>query len=551
MDARLHHLLEVFAHDGGRGASHAPHGDSHGGHHGGHHDDHGSEEREPVDPTGVIVVNDLVSRAASVYEVVRNAIEYSEAHLLRRNAIRRILRRRLFADEDPTSVARDLLHELIWARYLPNKQIPIGRIGEVASVLQKYLVLFAAIEEHRLSPRTSAWLLDLISTEMEYLLTPPTKEEAIVLFAYHTLREHTEWKGKLPIAEEEKDIQLYVGVHRTLLKSNQATLRYRIFLLFYPAWGKASPELISEVAGGLEKVTEAVDAHVVHPMGETMTRRIRQKMVMFKILHDVIETAGHDAASVLNDQAALAEAVKKAATRRYKAFHARLWRLVLRAVFFLFCTKLVLAFIVELPYQLFVVQEGNYVPLLVNVLFHPFLLAVLGLTGTIPEKKNTKLLVEGVRTLVFGGEGMKTTITISKPWAHGVANVAFNLMYAATFLLSFGLIAALLVSFEFHAISIVLFLFFLSLVAFFGISIRAARKELLIVPGKGGLLSVVGDFFTLPIIRAGRWISMHAPRVNVFLFFLDFIVEAPFKLVIQLVEGWLAFMKEKKEEIGA
>ncbi|MBI2484606.1 hypothetical protein HYW18_00380 [Candidatus Uhrbacteria bacterium] len=549
MDARLHHLLEVFAHDRGPGS---PAHNDHGGHSGGRgRDDHSGDEHEPTDPTGVIIVNDLVSKAASVYEVVRNAIEYSEAHLLRRNAIRRILRRRLFADEDPARVSRDLLHELIWARYLPNKHIPIERESEVAHILQKYVRLFAAVETDHLSSRASAWLLDLVSTEVEYLLTPPTKEEAMVLFAYHTLRTQTKWEGKLPIAEDEKDIQLYVGVHRTLLKSNQATLRYRIFLLFYPAWHAASDELVGEVAAGLEKVVAAIDHHVAHPMGETIARLLRQKMVLFKILHDVLEEEGERASTVCQDQAALAEAVKKVAGRRYKAFHARLWRLVLRAVFFLFCTKLILAFIIELPYQLFVVKERSYVPLLVNVLFHPFLLAALGLTGTIPEKKNTKLLIEGVRSLVFGGEGMKTTVTVSKPWARGFANVVFNLIYAATFVVSFGLIAAFLISLGFHVVSIILFLFFLSLVAFFGISIRSARKELLIVPGKGGFFSVLGDFFTLPIIRAGRWISMHAPRVNVFLFFLDFIVEAPFKLVIQVVEGWLAFMKEKKEEISA
>jgi len=70
-----------------------------------------------------------------------------------------------------------------------------------------------------------------------------------------------------------------------------------------------------------------------------------------------------------------------------------------------------------------------------------------------------------------------------------------------------------------------------------------------IVPGKSGIFMAIGDFFTLPVIRAGRWISMRAPRINIFLFFLDFIVEAPFKMAIQIIEGWLAFMKEKKEEI--
>jgi hypothetical protein len=51
------------------------------------------------------------------------------------------------------------------------------------------------------------------------------------------------------------------------------------------------------------------------------------------------------------------------------------------------------------------------------------------------------------------------------------------------------------------------------------------------------------------MIRAGRWISIRAPRVNIFLFFFDFIIEAPFKALVELIENWLAFLREKREEI--
>ncbi|KKW45064.1 MAG: hypothetical protein UY95_C0008G0001, partial [Parcubacteria group bacterium GW2011_GWA2_56_7] len=69
-----------------------------------------SQEDAPVSEEGVIVVDALVSKAASVYEIFRNALEYAESHLLRRNAIRRILRRHWTGEEDVTNVAQTLLH---------------------------------------------------------------------------------------------------------------------------------------------------------------------------------------------------------------------------------------------------------------------------------------------------------------------------------------------------------------------------------------------------------------------------------------------------------
>ena len=242
--------------------------------------------------------------------------------------------------------------------------------------------------------------------------------------------------------------------------------------------------------------------------------------------------------------------MKKAAGKRYADFRARLGRLVLRAVLFLFFTKMVLAFVIELPYEVFVLKERDFTPLLVNIGFHPLLLAVLGLTGTIPEKKNTELLMEGINHIVFENEGgLDLKVTVKKPWASGTIGFLFNLLYGMTCLVSYGLITFLLIALHFNVVSIALFLLFLSLVMFLGITIRRSKSELVIVPGKVGVFSVIGDFFTLPIIRAGRWIAIRTPRINIFLFFLDFIVEAPFKMAIQIIEGWLAFMKEKKEEM--
>jgi hypothetical protein len=53
----------------------------------------------------------------------------------------------------------------------------------------------------------------------------------------------------------------------------------------------------------------------------------------------------------------------------------------------------------------------------------------------------------------------------------------------------------------------------------------------------------------LPIVRAGAWLSIRVAKINVFIYFFDFILEAPLKVAIEFVESWLAFVREKKEEI--
>lgn len=504
---------------------------------------------EAPTPEGeVISVSDTVSKAASTYEAIRNTLEYDEEHRLRRNAIRRILKRRLGAEEDLQAVSQELLHELIWARYLKNNAIAESKIGEVADVLKKYRPLFGKLAETEEVEKMHDWLLDLLSVEVEYLLNPPIEQEALASFAYNVLKPRVKWQSKL-IPEKDRDVQLYITIHRALLKSNYATLRYRVLLLFYPNWAKADSALSQEIADNLQTVYNHIEGQVMHPGSESLFRMLRRYMIMFNVLRDVIKKDPDSALAIIETPDKFRSAVNRAAKERYKAFHTRLRRSVIRAVLFLFITKMLLALIIELPYDLVILQTTNFIPLLTNVLFFPVLLGVIGSTVYIPKEKNTKLINQYLRTVLFSEGELAIVYRTKRPWSQTTIGKVFDVVYTAMFAVSYGAIAYFLHWLDFNTLSIIIFLFFLSLVMFFGVRIRMSKRDLVILKRTGGLLATLFDFFFLPIIRAGRWMALRAPRINVFLFFLDYIVEAPFKLAIEMIEGWLAFMREKKEEI--
>ena len=147
----------------------------------------------------VITVSETVSKAAVFYERVRNTLEYDEEHLLRRNAIRRVIKRRIGVDVEAPALAKDLLTELIWARYLPNQQIPARMIDEVAALLNKYEPLFSNVTRTSNPGASFNWLLDLVSNDVESLLVPPTREDAFASFMFRVIADHIEWKkGSLP-----------------------------------------------------------------------------------------------------------------------------------------------------------------------------------------------------------------------------------------------------------------------------------------------------------------------------------------------------------------
>jgi len=103
--------------------------------------------------------------------------------------------------------------------------------------------------------------------------------------------------------------------------------------------------------------------------------------------------------------------------------------------------------------------------------------------------------------------------------------------------------------FNFNVPSGILFVFFLTIVSFFGFRLRNLAKQLSVVPRKDNFFSFLVDFISLPIIRVGRFFSTNFAKINIFLFILDFLIETPFKALVEFLEKAVSFINEKREEI--
>ena len=53
----------------------------------------------------------------------------------------------------------------------------------------------------------------------------------------------------------------------------------------------------------------------------------------------------------------------------------------------------------------------------------------------------------------------------------------------------------------------------------------------------------------MPIVAAGKFLSDNASKINIFIFVLDFIIEVPFKVFIEIFDDWVKYVKERKEDL--
>ncbi len=500
-----------------------------------------------------IKLSQLVSKLGFFYEKFRNAIDYNEEHLIRRNSLKRLLNRQiLFLQEnDATKISQTLIYEFIRANYLPNDALPESLIDDLGILLNKYLSILKAIAKTPLAynNKIDAWLMDLAACEIDEYLFPREKDLAMVNFMYSETVANMTF-AKLQIDEKEKNLQIYLAVLRTLLQADPPLLRYRLLNLYYPAWTKMTDEEAAVFAGAIEKIKAKIDKHLAHALGYQITQTLKVQAVFYGILKQLIGDNSASGREIIADQTALEIKISEICLKNYKAIHSRLLGSIFRVIIYIFFTKTILAFILELPYDRFFIGQVNWRALAINVVFHPLLMSAIATTIKVPGEKNTKIIVNEIKKIVYG-EKRQIVFKPRKLMRRGSASYfIFNAFYLVMFLISFGIVIFALRQFHFNIVSGVLFIFFLTVVSFFGFRLRNFANQYLVIPRQDNLLNFLIDFFTLPIIRVGRFLSTNFARINIFLYLLDFIIETPFKMLVEILEKAVSFIKEKREEIS-
>lgn len=506
-----------------------------------------------------IKVSLMASKLAFFYEKIRNAIDYQEEHLLRRNAIKRILKRLVIVEGRREKVGRHMLYELIRARYLENEKIPVTKISEVEKILQKYFYL---IKDTRLTKNLSPkefkenseilnWVLGIAASELDENLVPYNIDDALVSTMYKVVKKDLVFLSQVQrMTQSERDIHIYLAIHRSLIKSDFDILSYKLLKLYYPNWPNPEEETLEEISKNLKLIKEAITDQIRDPLGDKLIKLFKAHAIYFTILKDVILKNPNNAYQRLTDSQCLAADITKACQTRYQITKTKLHRSIRRSVIYIFITKMALGIALEMPFDIFLYRQINYIPLGINIIFHPTLMFLVTGFTKIPGEQNTKKIISGIQAIIFDQDREKIIYKEKKSQQKGTfSNKLLTLIYVLMYSISFGLIIYILNKMNFNILSGFLFILFLSIVSFFAIRIKYGAKELEVIEKKENFISFIIDFLTVPILRAGRWISLQSSKINVFVFLLDFIIEAPFKMTVVAFEHLISFVKEKKEEI--
>ncbi len=545
-----------------------------------HGENNKKEELDDNEPR--IKVSTLISRLAFFYEKVRNAVDYEEEHLLRKNAIARILRRQIviegvIKENHSEDIASHLLIELIRGSYLPNNKIPETKIREIATLLEKYFRLKNQIVlkiNSSLNIKTDitkakdlineknhliSWIINLAACEIEENLAPNPIRQTIVSNMFDVISKNVKLPADLPY-EGDLEIQIYLSIGRKYLKFDTDMLEFILFKYYNSDWlvmdkhetlTEADNQKIKDMASNMSALNILVNEQLNHPLAKQLDKITRLYSLYFSILAETITRDPVKSYGELqkNEKGFIAS-VRKVIGEKYKKAKSRLWKAAFRSIIYIFLTKSVFAIAIEIPAINWLNEPLNLFNLAINISFPAVLLFFIVLTTRTPSEDNTVKIINGIKEITFVGEERKQPIVLRRPPRRNIFKHAiFNLIYAAAFCVSIYFIVLALGVIGFTWVSVLIFLFFLAFVSFFSIIVTKGVKELMVVERRENLLTLLIDLFYMPIILVGRWLSSNVSKVNIFIFIFDFIIEAPFKILVEIAEDWTKYVRERREKM--
>ena len=515
-----------------------------------------------------IAVNPIVTKFASWYERLRNAMEFREDEVILRATIERILKRRLLLGGNGKSTAEPLVKELLWARYLPDNEIAESKVNQVEESIDLHLSLrLSVLSEHRMPDNLiNDWIYDLMSSDIQYILNPKREKEVIANFMFQVLKDDV---SIVDDSDETKDAQVFMAIRKAYARDDLAFLRYHLFRQYFgKLTGKTLEPTIKKFASGYKEIMKQLD----YPGKERIYTYVKRRTAAFFILEDVLlshrdnlseliekpeepiqqvpTAAAVEPAVPVEEPVTLEKAVLEACDKRYKGIASRVRTAIIRSVIFILLTKLAFAFVVEGTYERIVYGKILWGSIIVNTTIPPLLMVIVGLLIRTPGIENSRLILKYINQLLYQDNpqlGDRLSMAIKKE-KDSTAHLIFNLLWLISFVLSFGAMVLILSRLHFNIMSQFIFVFFLTIVSFLAYRI-SLLANVYRVGEKQGLGTLLVDFFFMPVIRVGRKLTQSISQVNIFLYFFDFFIEAPFKLLFAFFDQWFYFLHRKTEEM--
>lgn len=511
---------------------------------------------EPKEDVPKIHVDEIAAKFAEFYEKIRGFIDYKEEHLLRKNFIDRVFRRRFFLKELTGNIGEGMIKEIIRSGRLPNDAVPETKIQEVDKIVDSLIKIIEEIRRLKIkhADEVTEWLTDMTVIAIEETLFPPLKETMLSETMFWSLKEKLSVAGA-KMSEEDINMQLFISIQRALLRVDEDQLNYRLLKFIYPNWNSLPDEERTLFAVKLKDTKDAIEKHLKHPLAKHFFKFANKYNTIFYLVGDIIDKkhSAEEFKAAFEDNDKLHDEIHEAYEVRYEKERSRLTKLAFLSVLSIFLSKIFVALAAEIPLDLYLYpDEFSVKNIIINIIFPPFLMFIIVMMIKMPSEENEHLVKEITDNIVYGSDKKGFEIKIPKK-PKLFTRIIIQAIYLGLFVFVFYTLIDFLRTAEllqFSWINIAIFAFFTSLVAATGVKVHNRAKEISMEEKKPKVTGFLIDIFALPFITVGRWGLATLSKLNILVVIFNLIIELPFQIFVQFVENFRGFIKSKKEEIN-
>lgn len=485
-------------------------------------------------------------KAAFFYEKVRNTIGYQEEQMLRRLAITRIISRRARFDKDEQTIVSGLIWELVQSGYLKNNEVPQEKAAQILSCLKKYSVI-----ENFFPQIWSEYFFGIMGTEIESILVDNRRNEMIINAFHSQLLRHLFGEKKDSSDYQTISDCLYYSLLQLFFKLDKSALRYYALKYKIPNWHNLN---IGEKAAIKDQINASaiqIENSLITIPSSKFPKVAKLYYPLFIIIQDIAKNQPKRIREILTSNQKVTVFINQITSQYFSQTMDKLNSSILKAVLFILATKITLGLIFEIPFDRYFHGYINYQPLIINIIFPPLLMYISCSRITVPGAENSKKIVDMAKRFIHNQpladkEKKKYQYTIVRS---KTLKILMNILYSITAIITMGTLIWALELLKFNIVSGILFFFFLSAVSFLAFRIRRSATDLMVAAERESAFVTLFDFLLLPFLKIGSWLSKKFEKANFLVLIFDFILEAPFKTILEATEHWIAFMREKKDEI--
>jgi len=487
-----------------------------------------------------ITVPNTGKAISSAYEQLRNAAEYAEDHLILQRAIRRFLKRSLFIGKvELIDLGEDLIIELVQAGYLKETELGSKVAGSISQLAASYEDVYHRLRQsHVTKVQAQDWVLSILSVEIESILNPQNHHYALLYVAQYHFMDMLP-RRKLVANQTEDDqyeISLYTAVHLALFKSDIAVVRHDIMRVY-----QQSPDDLK----GFIAMNRHIDELYLAKLTNRLRRNVGKNGAPFRILKSMCDDFPNTV-DMLSDRQQFLQAYRRQIDIEFENVHKRVNKGIVKSIFFILITKVIIGVGIEVPYDLVTTGAVAGVPLLVNLATPPLYMASLKFSLKSPQSLSKQTLIEYINTMIYTDD--KPPLLMVRPVSS--SRYMINWVYSILFFVPFALLVYILKLLDFNIPQMIIFFTFLSTASFLGFRLSSKIREVEFGDRQSsGFMTSLRDFFYLPFIVFGQWISGKYSKINLVSNVLDIVIELPLKTILKLARQWVTFLDQKQEEI--